>query len=201
MTHHRARGFTLLELMLALSIAAAVLIILFGGLHVGLAAWRRGDERAARLDHARSVVLLLERALAGAFPYRPALDEAQEAQILFAGQPDRLTFVTLTPPLPAAGPAAFTAVSLAGDAVGLTLRQQPMPNRLDLDRLEPVLVDPETIAVRFRYLGQEPEAWQAQWDMTQEETLPRAVEITLASRQGGGAAVAALVVPIRAVMP
>jgi general secretion pathway protein J len=196
----RARGFTLLELMLALSIVAAVLIILFGGLRVGLAAWRRGDERAARLDHARSVVLLLERALSGTFPYRPALEEGQEAQILFAGQPDRLTFVTLTPPLPAADAAAFTVVSLAGDPAGLTLRQQSMPNRLDLDRLAPVLVDSETIAVRFRYLGKEPEAWQAEWDMTQEETLPRAVEITLLGRQGGGAA-AALVVPIRAVVP
>jgi len=199
-SRHRARGFTLLELMLALSIVAAVLIILFGGLRVGLAAWRRGDERAARLDHARSVVLLLERALSGTFPYRPALEEGQEAQILFAGQPDRLTFVTLTPPLPAADAAAFTVVGLAGDPAGLTLRQQPMPNRLDLDRLAPVLVDPETIAVRFRYLGKEPEAWQAEWDMTQEETLPRAVEITLLGHQGGGAA-AALVVPIRAVVP
>jgi hypothetical protein len=62
-------------------------------------------------------------------------------------------------------------------------------------------VDPETIAVRFRYLGKNPEAWQAQWDMTQEETLPRAVEITLAGRQGGATAAAALVVPIRAVVP
>jgi len=36
--HRRDRGFTLLELLLALSIVAALLVIMFGGLRVGLAA-------------------------------------------------------------------------------------------------------------------------------------------------------------------
>jgi general secretion pathway protein J len=200
-TRRRARGFTLLELMLALGIAGALLVILFGGLRVGLAAWSTGDARTARLDHARNVALLFERALAGTFPYRFALDDGEEARVLFAGQPDRLVFVTLTPPLPATATDAFTAVSLAGGADGLTLRQQLMPNRLALDRVEPALVDPETSSVRFRYLGREPGAWQTQWDMTQEETLPRAVEITLSTRQGRGVVTEALIVPIRAVEP
>ena len=62
-------------------------------------------------------------------------------------------------------PIAFTAVSLSSEAAGLALRQQVLPNPLALDRLPPVLVDPETAAVRFRYLGEEPGAWQEAWDM------------------------------------
>ena len=38
------RGFTLLELVLALSIVAAMLAIIFGGLRVGIRARQRGDE-------------------------------------------------------------------------------------------------------------------------------------------------------------
>jgi general secretion pathway protein J len=196
------RGFTLLELILALSIVGAVLVIMFGGLRVGLAAWQRGEHRAADLDHARSLVLLLEHALEGAFPYRVTSDDGQGPRILFEGQPDRLILVTLSPPFPAAGSVAFTAMSLSGEAGGLTLRQQALPNPVALDAIEPVLVDATTTAVRFRYLGGKPEDWQDRWDIGKEQTLPRAVEITLVTGTGGGPLVPpALIVPIRATAP
>jgi general secretion pathway protein J len=196
------RGFTLVEVVLALSIAAAVLVIVFGGLRVGLAAWSKGQARAARLDHARGVIVLFERALDGAFPYRFVPPERREPQVLFDGRPDQVTFATLAPPFPEAVPTAFTAVSLSGEETGLTLRQQLLPGRLVLERLAPVLVDRETATVRFRYLGEEPGAWQEAWDMSREDTIPRAVEITLVGRDGArGAAAQVLTVPIRAAMP
>ena len=203
----RGKGFTLVEVVLALGIAAAVLVIVFGGLRVGLAAWGKGEARAARLDHARGVLVLLERALDGAFPYRfvpygfiPS--GRREPRLLFEGRPDQVTFATLAPPFPAPVPIAFTAVSLSSEEAGLTLRQQVLPNPLALDRLPPVLVDPETAAVRFRYLGEEPGAWQEAWDMSREETIPRAVELTLVDRKAPrGAAAQVLIVPIRAATP
>ncbi|HXA95178.1 MAG TPA: prepilin-type N-terminal cleavage/methylation domain-containing protein [Candidatus Dormibacteraeota bacterium] len=196
------RGFTLVEVVLALSIAAAILAIVFGGLRVALAAWSKGEARAARLDHARGVIVLLERALDGAFPYHFVAPQAREPHVLFDGRPDRVTFATLAPPFPGAVPIAFTAVSLSSEETGLTLRQQLLPSLLVLDRLAPVLVDRETAAVRFRYLGEEPGAWQDAWDMSREETIPRAVEITLVGRGGArGAAAQVLIVPIRAAMP
>jgi len=196
----RVRGFSLIEVVLALSIAAAVLVIVFGGLRVGLAAWSKAEARAARIDHARGVLVLLERALDGAFPYRLVAPEQRGARILFDGRPDRVTFATLAPPFPAGVPIAFTAVSLSSEAPGLTLRQQVLPNALALDRTAPVLVDPETAGMRFRYLGEQPGAWQDEWDMGREETIPRAVEITLLGRAGEGAA-QVLTVPIRAAAP
>jgi general secretion pathway protein J len=196
------RGFSLIEVVLALSIAAAVLVIVFGGLRVGLAAWSKAEARAARIDHARGVLVLLERALDGAFPYRFVPAEQREARILFDGRPDQVTFATLAPPFPGAVPIAFTAVSLSSEAPGLTLRQQILPNALALGRTAPVLVDAETAGVRFRYLGEQPSAWQDEWDMGREETIPRAVEITLLSRAGGGdSASQVLTVPIRAAAP
>jgi general secretion pathway protein J len=196
------RGFTLVEVVLVLSIAAAVLVIVFGGLRVGLAAWSKGQARAARLDHARGVIVLFERALDGAFPYRFVPPERREPQVLFDGRPDQVTFATLAPPFPEVVPTAFTAVSLSGVETGLTLRQQLLPGPLVLERLAPVLVDRKTATVRFRYLGEEPGAWQEAWDMSREDTIPRAVEITLVGRDGArGAAAQVLTVPIRAAMP
>jgi len=197
----RMRGFTLIELILALSIVATVLVILFGGLRIGLAAWQRGEERTAKLDHTRSLAVLLERTLAGAFPYRIVPEDEQTARILFEGLPDRLTFVTLSPPFPTGASAAFAVVSLSGDAAGLALRQQILPNPVPLDRLRPILVDAQTSGLRFRYLGQEPEAWQDAWDVGKEEGLPRAVEITLLTGAGPRGVPQTLTVPIRATAP
>jgi general secretion pathway protein J len=203
MTGRRTRtaGFTLLEVLLALGIVAATLAIVFGGLRVGLAAWQRGEERTAKLDHTRSLAVLLERALDGAFPYRIAREGEREARILFEGLPDRLTFATLSPPFPTGAPAAFTAVSLSADAAGLALRQQILPNPIELDRLRPLLVDARTSALRFRYLGREPEAWRDTWDVRTEEALPRAVEITLVTRAGPRGVPQMLTVPMRAAAP
>ena len=197
----RTAGFTLIEVVLALGIVAATLAIVFGGLRVGLAAWQRGEERTAKLDHTRSLAVLLERALDGAFPYRIAPEGEREARILFEGLPDRLTFATLSPPFPTGAPAAFTAVSLSADAVGLALRQQILPNPIELDRLRPLLVDARTSALRFRYLGREPEAWRDTWDVRTEEGLPRAVEITLVTRAGPRGVPQMLTVPMRAASP
>jgi len=198
----REEGFTLIEVVLALGIAAAVLVIVFGGLRVGLAAWSKGEARAAQLDHARGVLVLLERALDGAFPYRLVAPEQREVRVLFDGRPDQVTFATLAPPFPGSVPIAFTAVRLSSEATGLTLRQQTLPNPIALDRAAPVLVDPETTGVRFRYLAEQPGAWQDEWDMGREETIPRAVEITLVGRAGAsGGAQQILTVPIHAATP
>ncbi len=200
-TRARATGFTLLELLLALGIVALLLVIVSGGLRVGLTAWQRGEERTAKLDRARGLVVLLEHALAGAFPYRVTTETEQELRILFEGRPDRLTFATLSPPLPMGPTTAFSAVRLTVDEGGLALRQQVLPNRIVLDRLDPMLVDAHTTAVRFRYLGLEPESWQDAWDITKEETLPRAVEITLVTGVGARSAQQTLTVPIQVTRP
>ena len=92
-------------------------------------------------------------------------------------------------------------MSLAADGGGFALRQQALPNQLVLDRMDPVLVDTQTTAVRFRYLGQNPEAWQDAWDITTEDTLPRAIEITLASGIGARGTQQTVTVPIQVNQP
>lgn len=202
MTPRRASGFTLIEILLALSIGAALLVVMFGGVRVGLAAWGRGEARAMALEHGRSLAQVLGGAVAGTYPYRAAPVEGAPVSIIFDGQPDRFTFVTVSPSIPAPVPIAFTAMSVSRDDQGLAVRQLALPNLEPLDRVAPVLVDSTVIAVRFRYLGEDPEAWKDRWDMTKEDSLPRAVEILLVTAVGSRAVEQPpLIVPIRTLTP
>jgi prepilin-type N-terminal cleavage/methylation domain-containing protein len=44
------RGFTLLELLLALAIVGALVVIAFSGVRIALASWRQGEDREQRLN-------------------------------------------------------------------------------------------------------------------------------------------------------
>jgi general secretion pathway protein J len=183
----RQRGFTLLELLIALAIVGALLVILFGGLRVGIAAWRQGEDRAEAHQHLRSLSELLARAVAGTFPYRQSGPEAEATQVQFLGEEGRLSFVTLSPPFPLAAPVAFVAVTFArgeGERPGLAITQKALPNLNPFEPADPFLVDPAVTTLTFRYLRPEG-GWEDRWDGAEEQALPQAVQVHLTASLGG----------------
>ena len=192
MTRSRPRGFTLVEVVIALTIVATLLVVMFGSLRVGLTAWQRGDERAEVLERARSLNQIVTRSLGAAHPYVTSAEGGESPRLLFEGGPDRVAFVTATPPFPTTAPIAFTAVTLSresGQVPGLAVRQKPLPNAKPFDPgVEPALLDGTVSDVRFRYLRESDRAWTESWDAAQEKALPMAVEVTLSIVHAGRSA-------------
>jgi general secretion pathway protein J len=188
MRRHLERGFTLIELVLALTIVAVMVTLLFGGLRVGLRAWQRGEERAAVLQHARSVTQLLQESLGGIYAYRGRADQDTPTDVLlFQGEAERLSFVTVSPPMSLPAAIAFVAVTLsmdAGDAPGLAIREKALPNFNPFEAVAPNVVDPTITAIRFRYLRDDG-TWEETWDGQDERMVPRAVEVTLTAMMNG----------------
>lgn len=182
-------GFTLVELLIALSIVGALLAIAFGGLRVGISAWNQGEDRAEFQQHTRGLTQIVGRAVGGAYPYRGPLGEAPERRLLFHGTEDRVEFVTQTPPFPMDIPAAYTAVVIAieDDAErggrALVVRQRILPNREPFTLAVVALRDPAVRALQLRYLGAE-DAWQDSWDADTEAKLPQAIRIRFATQRG-----------------
>ena len=189
MRRRRQGGFTLIEVVLALSIVAAMLAIVFGALRVGIRAWQRGDERTETLQHARSLNALLAQTMGGMTPYMGPAAAGSQPEVIFQGDPDRIGFVTVSPPFPLPAPIAFTAVSLGvdeGERPGLAIREKAMPNDDPFDQsAAPVLVDPSLTAVRFRYMRDAEGSWEERWDGSQERALPKGIEVTLTTLVGG----------------
>jgi len=183
-------GFTLLEIVIALAIAGALLAIAFGGLRVALSAWRKGEDRAEVHQHARTLTLVLARSIGSAYPYRIAAEQTPDVVVQFDGYPDRLSFVTLAAPFPLAPTIAFTAVRLSldtGEEPGLVVSERALPNQDVWSKATPILRDSEVTALTFRYLRPGGD-WEERWDGSQEQGLPAAVQVSLTTTLEGRAA-------------
>ena len=198
------RGFTLLEVTIALAIVGAMVATSFGGFRVARAALAQGEDRAEAHQHLRGIALVLGRTVGAAYPYHAAAGETSEIVVLFRGTAEQLELVTQAPAVPTPIPVAFTAVVIGLDSDGdraLEVRQRILPNRDPFSKADLVLRDPTIHRLELAYLDATG-AWQERWDGKDENALPRAVRITVSiQRNGWSEDTLSLTIPLRTVMP
>jgi general secretion pathway protein J len=176
-----AGGFTLIEVMLAVSILAVVVLLATASLRVGLRAWEAGQRRADLQQENRALIELLSESLAGAFPYQGRLGENPERVVLFQGESEEVRFVTSAPPLALDAPAApFHAVVLGRKGEdGLRLIERLVPTD------DPFALGPERVlswsVTRFTLAYRDESGqWQESWDGRDAGGLPTAIRFELA---------------------
>ena len=184
------RGFTLLEVLVALAIVGALLVIAFSGMRVALGAWRQGEDRAEAYQHVRGIALALARTVGSAYPYSGPRGEAPDSVLLFLGTDKRLELVAQSPAIPLPAPIAFTAVVVtldeSAERPGLVIRQRALPNRNPFTEAEIVFHDPTVTSLALQYMD-ESGSFGDSWDGAESKTLPRAVRIALGTTLNGQA--------------
>jgi general secretion pathway protein J len=187
----RARGFTLIEVLLATVLLVAGLALAFTTLGAANRTAIRGEAMADRSEHMRAVAGFLRSRLTGTRPIAFAIDESKGTPIRFVGEPDRMRFVADLPDylgrggpylhdLTIEGDGDNTRISIALNMVlaGQTIEEpQPRPPELLVEGLR---------QAHFRYRALDEEGrlgdWQDKWDVS--ERLPLLVEVTLIDRDG-----------------
>ncbi len=92
----RGRGFTLLEVLLALALLAVLVALLWGALAAATRGVRNGESRLTAAADVRAAQAFLRRELAAALPLPWGRDHAQ-LPLVFEGEPQRMRFVGTLP--------------------------------------------------------------------------------------------------------
>ncbi|HEY1629825.1 MAG TPA: prepilin-type N-terminal cleavage/methylation domain-containing protein [Rhizomicrobium sp.] len=175
----RASGFTLLELMVTLTLLSLLSLLLFGGLRLGARAWDRSEARGTGMDELHVVQNLLRREIEQAYPYYVTTDPVHPT-VDFSGGPSEIDFLAPAPQAlssPGRSRIAFAAMR-DGSQMMLAIRARPELAASPRDTWnEPLLHG--LAAVRFSYFGtDDPRAaptWRNSW--TGAKTLPRLVRV------------------------
>jgi len=201
-----ARGFTLIEVLLATVLLAAGLAIAMTTLRAASATATRGEAMAQRSERMRAVSTFLRRRIGSALSIGFETDPATGTQSRFIGSAERMRFVADLPDYlgrggphlhdialiegrliegrqsdgrPSGDNTATLAVSFAMVQGGLTIEErEPRPP-------EPLVEGVDQVRFRYRGLNEEGRLgeWLDSWDSV--DKLPLQVAIAITSRDGG----------------
>lgn len=201
----RATGFTLVELLIAMSLATLVSMLAYGGLQVAMGAWHVADQRQREMEGHYLAQALLRRLLESP-EVVSVQDEEDIQQVAFRGDDKGVIFVAQLPALGDSEQLYWVqllqdkAFSTEGQRWHLLMRYMPMlevrvmdwrqlADRLERDGVEKRLLADQPRALRFDYLEQVADGgvdWQREW--RQRQGLPALIRITPARRKQGALA-------------
>jgi general secretion pathway protein J len=187
----RRDGFTLVEVVLAMTILALMSAICYGAFHVAIRAVERGEVAVMTAQRLRAATDILIRQVKSAVPY-PVQNEDDDVYPFFVGQPQWMTFVTANGLLGGGG-LARVRYYVQPDPLALVLEEDPHFSPADLGAApadEPgaaaaVLLDGFR-GLQFQYLlddGADLE-WRNDWDGYEEDLLPSAVRVVIEGLPG-----------------
>ena len=96
---HRSRdvshGFTLVEIMIALTLLSMILILLFGSLHTANLNWQTGTQKIEKNDEIRHVGQFIRKLITQAVPLMWINRDGE--RLVFQGEVEELTFTSALP--------------------------------------------------------------------------------------------------------
>ena len=194
------RGFTLIEVLLALALTALLLTLLSTGMYVVARDWNDNTERLdAKLDESLAI-LQIERALIAAFPHSFNSTETLLREVYFDGEDDRLRWISTVSPQRLAGLTAWSIDAVSGEGIGVrtapAFSDDPSAR---LDNVETRIILPG-YDLEISYL-REPNAltreWTDEWLGGEQGALPLAVHILFRATGAEGSDYE-LIAPIKA---
>jgi general secretion pathway protein J len=192
-------GFTLLEMVVTLTILGFILLIIFGAFRLGISAWEKGESSREEYQKVRAVSQLVSRQLKSIVPYKIKTEKAEGDYLAFEGSARSLKFVSALS-MRAKQPEGFVYAIYEfkdGGSEGgrlvvyeqrVLIRKNFFEERPNEESGVPLI---EGISdIRFEYYQEEDslknreEGWVEEWDAKEEKDLPRAIRMTVTYKSG-----------------
>jgi general secretion pathway protein J len=201
-----ARGFTLLELIIAFSIMGLMASVVFSSFRLALNSYEKSQERLEFEAGRRVLQDLIKRQIGSLYPVRPSASfidlqeaEAQGQQLaafsrvpLFYGTPDSMTFTTVAPLMLQENPGlTIVRYGLSQDEMGDFFLGAMEARYLGLSSFmsmvstpggEPLPLIERVEDLEFLYYGYDPQSenyqWASSWIGEERLAVPQAVKIS-----------------------
>jgi general secretion pathway protein J len=164
------RGFTLIELVVAMALLGTMMLLLYSGLSFALRGWDAGDANGRRTADRRIGENFLRRELSELFPMR--WKEPTVVKFAFEGEKDHVKFVSSRPAGISQGGLSLVSIELADQAgqgrhKDLVMRRAMPDDEAKsfgpLDAAKPSLLIAGVDSVAFEYFGAENDFTAPQW--------------------------------------
>jgi prepilin-type N-terminal cleavage/methylation domain-containing protein len=195
-------GFTLLEVVMAITIGSGVVLMLFVGLRISMNALRRGNERLESTERQSAEFDAVQSQMSGAIPR--TISQAPDGRPLnvlcFRGSAQQVQFVTRSSWAGSRSPglwlASYRVVEQKDGQQQLMIGETGMPdsdhflqaligNDSAPERSEPFGEPADRIELLYWESGSEknPPSWVSDWKAAGQEELPRGIQIHWQSGQ------------------
>ena len=193
MSRSRSKGFTLIELIIALVLLALIASLMFGSLSMAARSWDGGEAKAAEVSSMRQAQAFLREQIESELPLR--IRKAAELPLMFAGERDEMRYAAALPPRVLEGGAQFfrLAVMRDGEKSQLVL-ERTIPDPAATQNPEFTAAEHTVLAdgiaeLRVSYFGRDPNAadvdaptWRDRWEDRQR--LPLLIRIDVKPVKG-----------------
>ncbi len=171
-------GFTLLELIVSMTILSLVTVLIGSGFRLALDSWEKGETETEWTQRLRVLSMLLTQQLKSAYPYK--VDDGNEKVVLFEGESDSMLFVTSLADLNYGG---FKWVRYSYKNETLLYNEGLLPDKEldDVIKKNEEVIDENLEELMFEYYSRESSEWMESW--SQGEELPGAVRIKISNFQ------------------
>jgi len=184
----KQRGFTLLEMIVALAISGLLVTLAYGSLRIGIRSWEASQTRVEQSDAMRIGWQFLQRSLIEAKAVTDPLQNT--SNLLFSGTSTTLSFVADMPSHLGLGGLYVIQIAPQGNQdlqlkLSRTLLSEYKQRNTENRPQQAILVD-ELNHIDIAYYGQLNEKGSAGWHSTwlEQKTLPQLVRLDIKQADG-----------------
>jgi general secretion pathway protein J len=95
--HHLSKGFTLIEVLIAMTLLSIMVVLLFTSLKICAQSWEKGENKMSEVNEVAVVYNFFQRHLPSAMPLWNDFSETEEKTFSFQGKKQSMQFVSVFP--------------------------------------------------------------------------------------------------------
>lgn len=173
-SNSRREGFTLLELIIAITILSLITMIIGSAFRLGIQAWGKGEHETGETQRLRVLSSLLSQQLKSSYPYEMPVEDDIENAVMFKGEKDSIMFVTTVTDSSYGG---FKWVRYEFKDGTLLYKEGLLPDKKIKDKIkeDAEIIDSNIEEFQLSYRQSNDGEWKESWDLG--NGIPAAVKV------------------------